>query len=66
MSEHGQLVRRVFESNLEKPTPTMSTQRSPVSWFEIYVQVMERAKAFYQNTFQVTLERLESPGLERT
>ena len=42
----------------------MSTQRSPVGWFEIYVQDMERAKAFYQNTFQVTLERLESPGLE--
>ena len=42
----------------------MTTQRNPVGWFEIYVQDMERAKAFYQNTFQVKLERLESPGLE--
>ena len=42
----------------------MSTNRNPVGWFEIYVQDMERAKAFYQNTFQVTLERLESPGIE--
>ena len=42
----------------------MNTNRNPVGWFEIYVQDMERAKAFYQKTFQVTLERLESPGLE--
>ena len=42
----------------------MSTQRSPVGWFEIYVQDMERAKAFYQRVFEVNLERLESPGLE--
>lgn len=38
----------------------MSTNRNPVGWFEIYVQDMERAKAFYQNTFQVTLEQLPS------
>jgi predicted enzyme related to lactoylglutathione lyase len=31
-----------------------------VGWFEIYVQEMDRAKAFYQNTFQITLERLET------
>ncbi|MBV9390280.1 MAG: VOC family protein [Verrucomicrobia bacterium] len=42
----------------------MSTNRNPVGWFEIYVQDIERAKAFYQKTFQVTLERLEAPGLE--
>src|ERR1700722_3139576 len=42
----------------------MNTNRNPVGWFEIYVQDIERAKAFYQNTFQVTLERLESPGIE--
>ncbi len=42
----------------------MSTNRNPVGWFEIYVQDIERAKAFYQNTFQVTLERLENPDLE--
>src|SRR3979411_1964169 len=49
---------------IKTPIPIMTTQRSPVGWFEIYVQDMDRAKAFYQNTFQVKLERLESPGLE--
>ncbi|MBX3630270.1 MAG: VOC family protein [Nitrosomonas sp.] len=38
----------------------MNTHRNPVGWFEIYVQNIERAKAFYENTFQVTFERLES------
>jgi predicted enzyme related to lactoylglutathione lyase len=42
----------------------MSTNRNVVGWFEIYVQDIDRAKAFYQNTFQVTLERLEGPGME--
>jgi len=42
----------------------MNTNRNAVGWFEIYVQDMERAKAFYQNTFQVKLERLESPDPE--
>ena len=42
----------------------MNANRNVVGWFEIYVQDIDRAKAFYQNTFQVTLERLESPGIE--
>jgi predicted enzyme related to lactoylglutathione lyase len=42
----------------------MNTNRNLVGWFELYVQDMERAKAFYQKVFEVTLERLESPGLE--
>lgn len=42
----------------------MKTNRNPVGWFEIYVQDMERAKAFYQKTFQVTLEHLEMPGMD--
>jgi len=38
---------------------------NPVGWFEIYIQEMERAKAFYQAVFDVELTRLESPpGLE--
>lgn len=35
-----------------------------VGWFEIYVQDMVRAKAFYEAVFQVKLEQLDSPGLE--
>jgi predicted enzyme related to lactoylglutathione lyase len=42
----------------------MNTSRNVVGWFELYVQDVERAKAFYQKTFQIALERLESPGLE--
>ena len=42
----------------------MNENRNPVSWFEIYVQDMERAKAFYQNTFQVTLQHLEGTGID--
>jgi len=41
----------------------MKTNCNPVGWFEIYVQDIERAKTFYQNTFDVTLERLESPDM---
>ena len=37
---------------------------NPVTWFEIYVQDIGRAKTFYEAVFQVTLERLTSPELE--
>ena len=35
-----------------------------VGWFEIYVQDMARAKAFYERVFEVTLQRLNSPAIE--
>ena len=35
-----------------------------VGWFEIYVQYMDRAKAFYEAVFATKLERLEAVGLE--
>lgn len=38
--------------------------QNPVVWFEIYVQDMPRAKAFYENMLAVQLQRLESPGIE--
>jgi uncharacterized protein len=34
---------------------------NPVGWFEIYVQDMPRAKAFYEAVFQDTLEELKNP-----
>ena len=37
---------------------------NPVIWFEIYVQDMARAKAFYEGVFQLKLERLNGPGPE--
>jgi predicted enzyme related to lactoylglutathione lyase len=43
----------------------MKIDGNPVGWFEIYVQDLKRAKAFYENTLEVTLERLESnPDIE--
>lgn len=35
-----------------------------VGWFEIYVQDMERARAFYERVFEERLEKLESPDIE--
>ena len=37
---------------------------NPVRWFEIYVQNMARAKAFYESVFKVKLERLNNPEPE--
>ncbi len=34
----------------------MSTQWNPLKWFEIQVTVMARAKAFYEQVFDLTLE----------
>ena len=37
---------------------------NPVRWFEIYVQDMPRAKAFYESMLQIKLEKLDSPDME--
>lgn len=37
---------------------------NPVGWFEIYVQDMSRAKAFYEGILQAHLTSLGSPELE--
>ena len=37
---------------------------SPVHWFEIYVEDMERARAFYEAVFRTTLVTLENPASE--
>lgn len=37
---------------------------NPVGWFEIYVQDMDRAKAFYEGVFGVQLAKLDSPEIE--
>ena len=38
--------------------------QNPVAWFEIYVQDVERARAFYASVLQVELQALKSPGIE--
>jgi predicted enzyme related to lactoylglutathione lyase len=37
---------------------------NPVGWFEIYVQDMARAWAFYEAVFEVGLERVEATDLD--
>ncbi|MFZ5657939.1 MAG: VOC family protein [Pseudomonadota bacterium] len=37
---------------------------NPVGWFEIYVQDMERARAFYEQVFQTQLQKLTADGLD--
>ena len=39
-------------------------KKNPVGWFEIYVQDMERAKAFYESVFDMKLEELQDPTNE--
>ena len=39
---------------------------NPVTWFEIYVKDMERAKAFYEKTLGLKLQKLETPAKEIT
>jgi uncharacterized protein len=38
--------------------------RNSIDWFEIYVQDMNRARAFYESVFATHLERLEGPDIE--
>lgn len=42
----------------------MNTEQNPVGWFEIYVEDMDRARKFYEETFQTTLEKLPVPDIE--
>lgn len=36
---------------------------NPVSWFEIYVDDIERAKTFYEAVFNTTLEPMKDPDV---
>ena len=36
-------------------------KRNPVGWFEIYVDDVARAQAFYEKVFEVKLQALDSP-----
>lgn len=39
-------------------------KNNPVGWFEVYVQDMDRAKAFYEGVLALQLENLEMPEIE--
>ncbi|QSX38375.1 VOC family protein [Shewanella sedimentimangrovi] len=36
--------------------------KNPISWFEIYVNDMDRARAFYETVLDVKLDRLDVPA----
>ncbi len=38
--------------------------KNPVGWFEIYVQDMARAKAFYETVLAAKLTKLDDTGME--
>lgn len=38
--------------------------KNPVGWFEIYVDDMDKAKAFYQNVLKIELTAISPPGSE--
>lgn len=44
----------------------MNNPRNPVGWFEIYVNDMPRAKAFYEAVFATKLEPLANPAADDT
>lgn len=35
---------------------------NPISWFEIYVDELERARKFYEHVFQITMQPMEGSG----
>jgi len=37
---------------------------NPVIWFELYVNDMTRARAFYESVFELTLEPMADAGME--
>ncbi len=37
---------------------------NPVIWFELYVNDMARARAFYETVFELTLEPMSDAGME--
>jgi len=37
---------------------------NPVNWFEIYVQDMARARAFYEKVFDVQLSKIAGPDID--
>jgi predicted enzyme related to lactoylglutathione lyase len=41
-----------------------TVMQNPVGWFEIYVEDLPRAKAFYERVFDVELSKLDMPGVD--
>ena len=55
---------RLCRNQPQRRNPMKCNQSNPVVWFEIYVQDMERAKAFYEAVLTVKLEKMPAPTAE--
>lgn len=55
----------LIEYTNSKETKPNFMKDNAVHWFEIYVNDIDKAKAFYEGVFEVTLERLTSPTTEK-
>lgn len=42
----------------------MNSQRNAVGWFEIYVDDLPRAQAFYEKVFEIQLQKLPDTNLD--
>ena len=63
--QYGEIPGRsegILERRLKSERIRMN--HNPVGWFEIYVQDMQRAKAFYENVFGLKLAKLDGTDLE--
>lgn len=40
----------------------MTTSKNPFTWVEIYVENMDRARAFYEAVLQIDMVPMEAPG----
>jgi predicted enzyme related to lactoylglutathione lyase len=59
---HSLAARKAFPSLSFPGESPMNS--NPVGWFEIYVQDMRRAQAFYEQVFGLKLEKFDNPEPE--
>lgn len=60
LNNFKQYVENQIQNTAKKGDVTM--QQNPISWFEIYVDDMPRAKKFYEAVLKISLEKLDTPS----
>jgi predicted enzyme related to lactoylglutathione lyase len=62
MASNPKIASNLKMASSSKMASKPKTASNPVRWFEIYVQDMKRAKAFYESVFKVKIEKLDNPA----
>jgi len=62
MTPNPQKASHLKMASSPKAASKPKTATNPVRWFEIYVQDMKRARAFYEAVFKRKIEKLDNPG----